>query len=49
VGSVISPAKVGLGSNGFRGSPGEGEVIRKLLVPIAILLIAVSVGAVLML
>jgi lactate permease len=46
VGSVISPAKVGLGSTGVRGSPGEGEILRKLFVPIAILLIAVSVGVV---
>jgi lactate permease len=49
VGSVISPAKVGLGSNAFRGSPGEGEMIRALLAPIAVLLIALSLGAVLML
>ncbi len=43
VGSVVSPAKVGLGSHSLRGSPGEGEVMRKLLFPIAVLLIAVSV------
>ena len=49
VGSVISPAKVGLGSNSLRGSPGEGEVMRSLLIPIAILLIALSVGVMLML
>ncbi len=48
VGSVISPAKVGLGATAFRGSPGEGEILRKLLVPIAVLLVAVSVGVVLM-
>jgi len=49
VGSVISPAKVGLGSNSLRGSPGEGEVMRSLLIPIAILLIALSIGVMLML
>jgi len=49
VGSVISPAKVGLGSNAFEGNPGEGEVMRKLLLPVAILLAALSVGSVLLL
>jgi lactate permease len=49
VGSVISPAKVGLGSNAFRGNPGEGEVMRAMLLPIAIFLIAVSAGALLLL
>ncbi len=49
VGSVASPAKVGLGSNALRGSPGEGEVLRNLLVPVVIFLIALSIGTVLML
>jgi lactate permease len=49
VGSVVSPAKVGLGSNALRGSPGEGEVMRRLLIPIAILLIAISFLTLLML
>ena len=43
VGSVVSPAKVGLGSNSLLGSPGEGEVMRKMLIPVAIFLIAISV------
>jgi lactate permease len=49
VGSVISPAKVGLGSNALAGAPTEGEVMRKLLLPIAILLAGLSVGSVLLL
>jgi lactate permease len=49
VGSVISPAKIGLGSTAFHDSPGEGEIMRGLLVPIVILLIGLSVGAILML
>jgi lactate permease len=43
VGSVVSPAKVGLGSRSLSGSLGEGEVMRKLLIPVAIFLIAISV------
>jgi len=49
VGSVISPAKVGLGSNSLRSNPREGEIMRSLLIPISILLIALSVGVMLML
>jgi lactate permease len=44
VGSVISPAKLGLGSNSVFGGSGEGDVIRRLLLPIGILLFALSVG-----
>jgi lactate permease len=49
VGSVISPAKVGLGVGALSGRPSEGEVMRRLILPIAILLVAVSAGVVLML
>lgn len=40
VGSVVSPAKIGLGSVAFRRELREGAVMRRLLLPIGILLAA---------
>ena len=49
VGSVLSPAKVTLGSVAFRGSLGEGDVMRKLILPIGLLLLAASACTILLL
>jgi L-lactate permease len=49
VGSVLSPAKVGLGSVSFRHNLSEGDVMRKLLLPIGVLLAVASVCTVLFL
>ncbi len=43
VGSVLSPAKVGVGSIAFASGLKEGDIIRKLLLPIGLLLLAASV------
>jgi lactate permease len=43
VGSVLSPAKIGLGSAAFRSSLSEGDLMRKLLLPIGVLLAAASI------
>lgn len=43
VGSVLSPAKVGVGAIGVAGELKEGDVLRKLLIPIGLLLAAASV------
>jgi lactate permease len=48
VGSVLSPAKVGVGSIGLAGELKEGDVIRKLLLPVGLLLAAASVITILM-
>jgi lactate permease len=48
VGSVLSPAKVGMGSMAFASGLKEGDVIRKLLLPIGILLLAASVFTILL-
>ncbi len=48
VGSVLSPAKVGLGSVAFASDLKEGDVIRQLLLPIGLLLLAASVFTVLL-
>jgi lactate permease len=48
VGSVLSPAKVGLGSVSSSGEIKEGDVIRKLILPIGVLLIAASVCTILL-
>jgi lactate permease len=48
VGSVLSPAKVGMGSMAFASGLKEGDVIRKLLLPVGILLLAASVFTVLL-
>jgi lactate permease len=42
VGSVISPVKVGIGTAAFRTDLKEGDVVRKLLPPIGLLLAAAS-------
>jgi lactate permease len=47
VGSVLSPAKVGVGAFAFREGEGEGDVMRKLLLPLGILLAAASIFTVL--
>jgi lactate permease len=49
VGSVLSPAKVGVGAIGLRDGPSEGEVMRRLLLPIGLLLAAASAGTLLLL
>jgi lactate permease len=49
VGSVLSPAKVGLGSIAFRADLKEGDVMRRLLLPIGLLLAAASLCTVLFL
>jgi lactate permease len=49
VGSVLSPAKVGVGAIGLRDGPGEGEVMRRLILPIGLLLAAASIGTLLLL
>ncbi|MGB7537968.1 MAG: L-lactate permease [Anaerolineales bacterium] len=42
VGSVLSPAKVGVGSVAFESGLKDGDIIRKLLLPIGLLLLAAS-------
>ena len=42
VGSTLSPAKVGLGSAAFRRGLNEGDILRRLLLPIGVLLAAAS-------
>jgi lactate permease len=49
VGSVVSPAKIGLGSIAFRRELREGAVMRRLLLPIGVLLAAGSACVLLML
>ncbi len=48
VGSVLSPAKVGVGSIAFASGLKEGDIIRKLLLPIGLLLLAASVFTILL-
>jgi lactate permease len=48
VGSVVSPVKVGIGTAAFRADVKEGDVIRKLLLPVALLLAAASAVTILM-
>ena len=48
VGSVLSPAKVGVGSIAFASGLKEGDIMRKLLLPIGLLLLAASVFTVLL-
>ncbi|MBN2084024.1 MAG: L-lactate permease [Anaerolineales bacterium] len=48
VGSVLSPAKVGMGSVAFASGLKEGDLIRELLLPIGILLLTASIFTVLM-
>ncbi len=49
VGSVLSPAKIGVGAVGYGGGQGDGDVMRKLLLPLGLLLVAVSVCTVFLL
>jgi lactate permease len=49
VGSVLSPAKVGVGVVAIRDGLGEGDVMRKLLLPLGLLLAAASICTVLLL
>jgi lactate permease len=49
VGSVLSPAKVGVGAFAFGGGQGEGDVMRRLLLPLGLLLAAASIYTMLIL